>query len=36
MSAVFHGETSSKELITRLHNFGIGLSYWDVLDLEAA
>ena len=36
MLVVFHGETRSKELITLLHKFSIGLSYWDVLDLEAA
>ena len=35
MSVVFHGETRSKELITLLQKFGIGLSYRDVLDLEA-
>ena len=36
MSVVFHGEARSKELITLIHRFGIGLPYRDVLDLEAA
>ena len=36
MSVVFHRETRSKELITLLCKFVIGLCYRDVLDLEAA
>ena len=35
MLVVFHGETKSKELITLLHKFGIGLPFRDVLDLQA-
>ena len=31
-----HGTTPSKELITLLHEFGIGLSCQDTLDLETA
>ena len=31
-----HGKTQSKELVTLLHKFGIGLSYQDTLDLETA
>ena len=29
-----HGTTRSKESVTLLHKFGIGLSYQDTLDLE--
>ena len=36
MLVVFDGETRSKESITVLHKFGIGLTYRDVLNLEAA
>ena len=31
-----HGTTRSKELVTLLHKFGIGLLYQDTLDLEIA
>ena len=31
-----HGTTRCKELVTLLHKFGIGVSYEDVLNLEAA
>ena len=36
LSLVIHGETRSKELAHLLKKYGLGVSYADVLDLEAA
>ena len=36
MSLIIYGSLRSKELVYLLDKFGIGLSYTDVLDLEAA